>query len=66
MSGQEIVALAIVAATGAVFVHRSFRRRKFSFRRDTPCGCASLSALPSQPSMVFHARKGGRSQILIK
>jgi hypothetical protein len=66
MGWQEIVALAIVALTVAAFVGRSLRRRKFSFARHTHCGCVSSSALPAKSSIVFHARKGQRPEILIR
>jgi hypothetical protein len=69
MDWQQLVALTIVAVTAALLVASKFRRRKFSFERDTPCGCAagrisSHSAI--QHSIVFHARKGERPQVLIK
>jgi hypothetical protein len=64
MDWQKIASLAIVAATAGAFVLARLRRRKFSFARDTHCGCAAPSG--SKNSIVFHARKGQRRQIIVK
>ncbi|HZM03276.1 MAG TPA: hypothetical protein VFC44_09645 [Candidatus Saccharimonadales bacterium] len=64
MDWQKIVSLSIVAATAGLFARAKLRRRKFSFARDTHCGCASPSG--SKASIVFHARKGQRPQIRVK
>jgi hypothetical protein len=66
MDWQEATALLIVAATATVFAWRKFRPRKFSFQRDTHCGCSASVADEPPPSVVFHARKGGRPQITIR
>jgi hypothetical protein len=65
MDWQEITALAITAATVAVFAWSRWRRRQFDFRRDTHCGCSPAADAP-QGSIVFHARKGERPQVIIK
>jgi len=61
---QQAVALSIVAVTAGFFLRARFKPRKFSFERDTHCGCAGQSA--TQGSIVFHARKGQRPQIVVK
>lgn len=65
MDWQEGVALSIVAVTAGVFLWRRVRRRKFSFQRDTHCGCSSNSdTLP--PSVTYRARKGARPEVIVK
>ena len=66
MDWQEISALSIVAATAAVFLIKKFQKKKFSFQRDTHCGCSSPSQSAPGQSIVFHARKGERGQIIMK
>ena len=66
MDWQQLVALAIVGFTAAVLLWSRFRPRKFSFERDTHCGCAAGKSLPPQHSIVFRARKGERPQVLVK
>jgi hypothetical protein len=63
---QEITALSIVAATVAVFVWLKFRQKKFNFQRDTHCGCSSVSQTAPKNSIIFHARKGERGQVIMK
>ena len=63
MDWQQIAASAVVAATAALFILSWVRPRKFSFKHDTHCGCAS--AAPGN-SMVFRARKGQRREIIVK
>jgi hypothetical protein len=65
MDWQQLVSLAIVAITAVVLSRGKFRRRKFSFGHDTPCGCAASHEVP-QHSIVFRARKGERPQIIVK
>jgi hypothetical protein len=65
MDWQKLTALGIVAATAALFLRNRFRPRKFSFARDTHCGCAGRAAAPNH-SVVFHARKGQRPEIVVK
>jgi len=64
MDWQKIASLVIVAVTAGAFLRTKLRKRKFSFERDTHCGCASPSG--SKNSIVFHARKGQRPQIVVK
>ena len=66
MDWQEATALLIVAATAAVFAWRKLRPRKFSFQRDTHCGCSTSVADQPPPSIIFHARKGERPEITIR
>lgn len=64
MDWQQIAALIIVAATAGIFLGAKLRRRKFSFEHDTHCGCSSPAG--TKNSIVFHARKGQRAQVIVK
>jgi hypothetical protein len=67
MDWQKIAALAAVAGTAAVFLARAWpRRRKFSFDRNTHCGCGSAGRAGAGNSVVFHARKGQRALVIVK
>lgn len=66
MDLQESVALSIVAATAAVFIVKKFQPKKFSFQRVTHCGCSSPSRSAPGQSIIFHARKGERGQVIMK
>jgi len=63
---QTAMALMIVALAAAGLLWGLLRRRKFSFQRDTHCGCSTPSHSASASSIVFHARKGERPRIIIK
>ena len=66
MDWQQTVSLVIVASAAVLLVGSKFRRRKFSFERDTHCGCVAVPASSPQSSIVFHARKGQRPEVLVK
>jgi hypothetical protein len=66
MDWQQPVALGIVAAAASGLAWRKFRARRFSFERDTHCGCSSPAKNAPGASIVFHARKGERSSITVK
>ena len=66
MDWQQLVALAIVAVAAGLLARSRFQRRKFSFERDTHCGCAATGSAARQSSIVFHARKGQRPEVLVK
>jgi len=66
MDWQQAVSLLIVAATAGFFLRARFRRRPFSLERETHCGCASPGGRASPGSIIFHARKGARRQIIVK
>jgi hypothetical protein len=63
---QETIALSIVALTAGMFLRGRFRPRRFSFQRHTHCGCSSPGESIDQPSIVFQARKGERSRVVVK
>lgn len=63
---QTIVSLIIVALAATGLLWSKFRRRKFNFHRDTHCGCAPPDQSPTHQSIIFHARKGERPQVIIK
>ena len=66
MDWQQTVSLVIVGSAAALLVGSKFRRRKFSFERDTHCGCAGVGESSPQSSIVFRARKGQRPEVLVK
>ncbi|HVV02367.1 MAG TPA: hypothetical protein VHH88_13450 [Verrucomicrobiae bacterium] len=67
MDWQQITALAIVAGTAVLLLARKTRRRKFSLEKDTPCGCSAQGISGAQKSsIVFHARKGAKPEVLVK
>jgi hypothetical protein len=66
MDWQQIAALTVVAATAGAFAWSKLRRPKFSFERDTHCGCGTSSPGAPRTSIVFHARKGQRPKIILK
>jgi len=63
---QQIIALTIVAATAGIFAWRKFRPRRSPFGRAGHCGCAGGSQPVDKSSIVFHARKGERPQVIMK
>jgi len=65
MDWQQLVSLAIVGTAAVLLFRGRWRRRKFSFERDTHCGCGSGSQAPRM-SVVFHARKGAQPQVIVK
>jgi hypothetical protein len=66
MDWQQLVALAIVATAAGMLVRSRFQRRRFSFERDTHCGCAASGSSAPQGSIVFRARKGERPEVHVK
>jgi len=66
MDWQQLVSLAIVGIAAGALLWSRFRPRKFSFHRDTHCGCSAGSQSGPQQSIVFRARKGERPQVLVK
>jgi hypothetical protein len=66
MDWQKLAALSVVAATAGLFLRAKLRPRKFSFERETHCGCSSANSAGAKTSIVFSARKGGRAKIIVK
>ena len=66
MYWQQAVSLAIVALVAGLFLRGQFRRRKFSFERDTHCGWSAHEQSGTKSSIVFHARKGERPEVVVK
>jgi len=64
MDWQQLVSLAIVGSAAGFLLWSKVRRPKFSFKRDTHCGC--VAAVSPQASIVFHARKGERPQVRVR
>jgi hypothetical protein len=65
MDWQQFVALSVVAVTAILFAVAKFRRRSFSFERDTHCGCAGVRP-GAQQRIIFRARKGQRREVEVK
>jgi hypothetical protein len=65
MDWQQLVALTIVGIAAALLLWSRFRPRKFSFQRDTHCGCSGDHHSPP-PSIVYRARKGESPQVIVK
>lgn len=66
MDWQEFAALMIVVFAFSIFVWRLVRPRRFSFQRDTHCGCSSAGSASSGSSILYHARKGERPRVVVK
>jgi len=68
MDWQQLASLGIVGVTAALLFSSWFRRRriKFSFQRDTHCGCSAPDPSSRPPSIIFRARKGERPEIVVK
>jgi hypothetical protein len=66
MHWQQAVSLTIVAVVAGLFLWGRLRRRKFSFERDTHCGCAAQGQSGTKSSIVFRARKGERPVVTVK
>ncbi|MGO8836717.1 MAG: MYXO-CTERM sorting domain-containing protein [Limisphaerales bacterium] len=66
MNWQQAVSLTIVAAVAGLLLWGRFRRRKFSFARDTHCGCGAPGQAETKSSIVFHARKGERPAVMVR
>ena len=66
MDWQQLVSLFIVAAAGVLLVWGKFRRRRWSFQRQTHCGCAGAGrGSGAQGVIVFRARKGKRPEVVV-
>jgi len=65
MDWQQITALTVVALTAALFLRARMRRSKSKLPCDSQCGCAS-SAEPPKETVIYHARKGERPEIIVK
>ncbi|MGD0745950.1 MAG: hypothetical protein ABSA45_12425, partial [Verrucomicrobiota bacterium] len=61
-----IISLSIVALTAGLLLRGRFRPRKFSFQRDTHCGCSAAGESSRKSSIVFHARKGERREVVVR
>jgi hypothetical protein len=66
MDWQQLVSLLIVAFAAVLLLGRKFGRPRFSFQRDTHCGCAAVPQSAPQSSIVFRARKGQRPEVHVK
>jgi len=67
MDWQQLLALLIVASTASLFLWGKLWKRKFSFEKDTHCGCGSSRGQigPAQ-TIHFKARKGERPKVMVR
>lgn len=63
---QQVLSLVIVGIATMALLWGRFRHRKFGGGRGTHCGCDGSPTSASQNSIIFHARKGHRSRVLVK
>jgi hypothetical protein len=66
MYWQQVISLAIVALAAGLLVWGRFRRRKFSFARDTHCGCSTHGTAAEKSSILYRARKGERREVIVR
>ena len=66
MDWQQLVSLLIVASAAILLLGQKLRRQRFSFQRDTHCGCAASPVSSPQNSIIFRARKGHRPEVRVK
>jgi hypothetical protein len=66
MDWQQLLSLLIVAGAAVLLLKRQIRSRRFSFQKDTHCGCSAVPQTAPQSSIIFHARKGCRPEVLVK
>jgi len=62
---QQTVSLIIVAVAAGALLWSRFGRRKFGLACDAHCGCRGETQ-PTQNSIVFRARKGAPSQVVVR
>lgn len=69
MDWQQPLALLIVVSTGVAFVWNKARASRYSFERDSHCGCGSAGGggeIGPRQTIQFRARKGERPKVVIK
>ena len=66
MNWQQAVSLFIVAVAVTYLVWSRIRRPRFSFSRDTHCGCSMVRREGASSSIVYRARKGFPREIHVK
>ena len=66
MDWQQIIALAIVAVTAGLMAWFRFRPRRLGRGHGACCGCSSGADSVPRETVVFHARKGERPQIIVR
>ena len=66
MDWQQLLALLIVASTAGLFLWSKLRKKKFSFEKDTHCGCGNGNQIGPAQTIQFKARKGERPQVVIR
>jgi hypothetical protein len=63
---QQMVSLGIVGVAAVLMARGRLRRGKLNFERRTHCGCSAEGSAASGGSILFHARKGERSRVVVR
>jgi hypothetical protein len=66
MYWQQVISLSIVALAAGLLLWGRFHRRKFSFERDTHCGCSAHRSAAEKSSILYRARKGERREVVVR
>ncbi len=66
MDWQQLVSLVIVAVAAGLLLVGKLRRKRFSWERDTPCGCVGATGASTSSTIIFRARKGERPEVRVK
>src|SRR5512146_2898098 len=53
MDWQQLVSLVIVAVAAGLLVKSKLRRKRFSWERDTHCGCVGAAAASTPGTIIF-------------
>jgi hypothetical protein len=66
MDWQEMVSLFIVGGTAGFMLWRHWHSRPLRHHKVFACGCGWSAEGARGQSVVFHARKGERPQVLVR
>lgn len=66
MDWQQVCSLLIVAAAAGGLVWSKLRRKKPGVFHTGHCGCSASTHASSPGSIIFHARKGQRSEVVVR
>ena len=66
MEWQQLAALAIVGIAAFLLIRSRLRPRGDCLSKSGPCGCSAGIGPAPKGSIIFHARKGRRPEIIVK
>ena len=66
MDWQQLAALAIVGIAAFLLIRSRLRPRGNCLSKDSPCGCSAATGPAPKGSITYRARKGERSQVIVK